>query len=240
MSKVHDTNIHLVLNPLTGHISPQYHLVFDDHSSTVNSDGEFDADVWTSLFTSNLERNVDADNMVSTFEFESDNMIQLQSIPSLPINLPTISNLPSLPSLPSIPDLLTVPDPPLLHSVPDAIASFRLPSVPEGDPSSPEGDSLSPEGASEVISSSTRGIIEPNFTDISATNILSSPTEPNQRRSSRASNAPSRLISFHRVIINQLLTFFIVLPLLLLQNSIHIKGEIDLLEHHTNLSTNNT
>ena len=133
--------------------------------------------------------------MVSTFEFESDDTLQLPSIPNLPINLPTLPNLPSLPSLPSIPDLPTIPDPPLLPSVPDAIVSFRLPSVPEGDPSSPEGDTLSPEGASEVISSSPGGIIEPNFTYISATNILPSPTEPNQRRSSRVSNAPSRLIS---------------------------------------------
>ena len=45
LSKVHSTNVHLVLNLLTGHILPQYHPVFDDHFSTVYSDGEFDADV---------------------------------------------------------------------------------------------------------------------------------------------------------------------------------------------------
>ena len=34
-SRVHDSNVHLVLNPRTGHISPQFHAVFDDAFSTV-------------------------------------------------------------------------------------------------------------------------------------------------------------------------------------------------------------
>ena len=45
LSKLHSTNVHLVLNPLTGYISPQYHLVFNDHFFTAFLDGEFDADV---------------------------------------------------------------------------------------------------------------------------------------------------------------------------------------------------
>ena len=58
---------------------------------------------------------------------------------------------------------------------------------------SPEGDTLSPEGVSEVISWSP-GEIKPNFTDLSTSNILPSPMEPNHRRSSQASNAPSCFI----------------------------------------------
>ena len=99
LSKVHSTNVHLVLNTLTGHISSQYYLVFDDHFSTVYSDGEFGVDVWTLLVTSNPDENVDADDIVSTFEFESDDTLQLPSISNLPINLPQISNLLLLPSL---------------------------------------------------------------------------------------------------------------------------------------------
>ena len=55
LSKVHSSNVHLVLNPNTGHISPQYHLVFDDSFFTVYFDGKFDSDVWSCLVSSNLE-----------------------------------------------------------------------------------------------------------------------------------------------------------------------------------------
>ena len=75
LSKVHSTNVHLVLNPHIGYISPQYYLVFGDHFSIVYLDREFDVDVWTSLVTSNLERHVDVDDIVSTFEFESDDTL---------------------------------------------------------------------------------------------------------------------------------------------------------------------
>jgi hypothetical protein len=54
-SRQHSNNVHMVLNLETGKNSPQYHLVFDDTFSTVYSDGAFDADVWNSLVTSNLE-----------------------------------------------------------------------------------------------------------------------------------------------------------------------------------------
>ena len=182
------------MNPLINRTHlPSISPGFYDHFSTVYLDGEFDADVWTSLVTSNLERHLGADDMVSTFEFESDDSVQLLSTPELPINLPTLPDLPSLPSFPEIPDLPTLLDLPLPPSVPDAIASFCLPSVPEGDPLSPERDSLSPEGASEVLSLSPEEI-KPNLLDLSATNILPSPTEPNRRRPSRVSNAPLRLI----------------------------------------------
>ena len=37
-------------------MSPQYHCVFEDHFSTVASNGAFNADVWDSLVMSNTER----------------------------------------------------------------------------------------------------------------------------------------------------------------------------------------
>ena len=45
LSKVHFSNVHLVLIQNTGHISPQYHFVFDENFSTVYSDGKFDANI---------------------------------------------------------------------------------------------------------------------------------------------------------------------------------------------------
>ena len=55
LSKVHSSNVYLVLNPNTKHVSPQYHLVFDEKFSTVYSAGKFDANVWSSFVDSNLE-----------------------------------------------------------------------------------------------------------------------------------------------------------------------------------------
>jgi hypothetical protein len=49
VSKYHSSTVHLVLNPETGAISPQYHCVFDDTFSTVWSDGVFDYNVWECL-----------------------------------------------------------------------------------------------------------------------------------------------------------------------------------------------
>ena len=55
ISKHHSTTVHLVLNPSTGDISPQYHVLFDDYFSTVFSNGNFDPTVWESLVVSNKE-----------------------------------------------------------------------------------------------------------------------------------------------------------------------------------------
>jgi hypothetical protein len=51
VSKIHSSTVHLVLNPETGVISPQYHCVFDDTFSTVWSDGNFDKTLWNNLVT---------------------------------------------------------------------------------------------------------------------------------------------------------------------------------------------
>jgi hypothetical protein len=55
VSKHHSTPVHLVLNPTTGDVSPQYHVLFDDYFSTVFSNGQFDPTVWESLVVSNKE-----------------------------------------------------------------------------------------------------------------------------------------------------------------------------------------
>jgi hypothetical protein len=49
VSKQHSSTVHLVLNPETGVISPQYHCIFDDTFSTVWSDGQFDQNLWECL-----------------------------------------------------------------------------------------------------------------------------------------------------------------------------------------------
>jgi hypothetical protein len=60
LSRAHSTTVALVLNPVTGYVSPQYHCVFDDHFSTVHGDdAPFTADIWNSLVSSNLEKHED-------------------------------------------------------------------------------------------------------------------------------------------------------------------------------------
>ena len=51
-SKMHSTQVGLVLNLLTGSISPQYHVVFGDIFSTVMSSTAADPEVWIRLITS--------------------------------------------------------------------------------------------------------------------------------------------------------------------------------------------
>ena len=43
--------VHLVLNPATGAVTPQYHLVFDNTFSTVFSNGQFNESDWLHLLT---------------------------------------------------------------------------------------------------------------------------------------------------------------------------------------------
>ena len=42
-SKQHSSTVALVLNPKTGHVSPQFHVVFDDHFDTVKQGGKFES-----------------------------------------------------------------------------------------------------------------------------------------------------------------------------------------------------
>ena len=55
-SKMHSTQVGLVLNLLTGSISPQFHVVFNDMFSTVMSSTSADPEVWISLVTSRNPR----------------------------------------------------------------------------------------------------------------------------------------------------------------------------------------
>ena len=66
ISKLHSSTVHLILNPATGAISPQYHCVFDDTFSTVWSDGQFDPSIWECLIrqTEGIEKHhsIEPDN----------------------------------------------------------------------------------------------------------------------------------------------------------------------------------
>ena len=50
-SEMHSTQVGLVLNLLTGSISPHYHIVFDDMLSTVVIKKAADPGVWIRLVT---------------------------------------------------------------------------------------------------------------------------------------------------------------------------------------------
>ena len=55
-SEMNSTQVGLVLNLLTGSISPQYHILFDDMLSTVMSSTAADPEVWIRLVTSSNSR----------------------------------------------------------------------------------------------------------------------------------------------------------------------------------------
>ena len=54
--KMHSTKFGLFINLLTGSISPQYHVVFDDMLSSVMSSTASEPEVWISLVTSGNSR----------------------------------------------------------------------------------------------------------------------------------------------------------------------------------------
>ena len=54
--KMHSTQVGLVLNFLTGSISPQYHAAFDDIFATVVSSTATDPEVWIKMVTSSNSR----------------------------------------------------------------------------------------------------------------------------------------------------------------------------------------
>ena len=56
LKNMHSTQVGLVLNLLTGSISPQYHVVFDDTFSTMMSSTATDPEVWIRLVTSRNSR----------------------------------------------------------------------------------------------------------------------------------------------------------------------------------------
>jgi hypothetical protein len=199
-SKQHSNNVHMVLSLETGKISPQYHLVFDDSFSTVYSDGAFDADVWNSLVTSNLERHADAPTTTvpSTFEFNDSNSNggrgteQLQSQESSSIdkdvlsfidNLPTTTTTSGFPSLPDdINDHLPPPTgPESTFRSPTTTSRFPPSHSPEGGRRTPFPTSV-PEGAS-LPTSAPKGASLPT----------SSPKGVELRRSSRTCKPVDRL-----------------------------------------------
>ena len=55
-SKMHSTQVGFVINLLTGSISPQYHVLFDNILSTVASITAADPEVWIRLATSRNSR----------------------------------------------------------------------------------------------------------------------------------------------------------------------------------------
>ncbi len=70
----HARNVAMVLNPFTGLVSPQYHVVFDDHFQTLDSLRDTTVPTsWTTICQQNSTSNTDADSRIvpSTIAMES-------------------------------------------------------------------------------------------------------------------------------------------------------------------------
>jgi hypothetical protein len=210
-SRQHSNNVHMVLNLDTGKISPQYHLVFDDTFSTVYSDGAFNADVWNSLVTSNLELHTDAPSTApSTFEFTDTNSIEGnvgQSEPSsstLPSSARSDSTTDVLSFIENLPENRPIEFPSLPDDIDDHLppsdngpaSSFRSPLTMRRPPSSPEGARSrpfsSPEGAQPRTHSSPEGA-RPVSSSEAAVSLPTSSPEGGFRRSSRLRKPVDRL-----------------------------------------------
>jgi hypothetical protein len=62
-SPLHASTVALARNLSTGHISPQFHVVYDDYFETVHSNGDDPPDEWNELVTvQSLHSNIDEDD----------------------------------------------------------------------------------------------------------------------------------------------------------------------------------
>jgi hypothetical protein len=75
-SPSHAGNVALVLNPRTGHVSPQYHVVFDDLFTTVASMKKSEVPPnWLELVEKSSEQVTDEDyNLPKTWRFRTLNL----------------------------------------------------------------------------------------------------------------------------------------------------------------------
>ena len=101
ISKDHSSTVHLILNLVTYKVSPQYHFVFDDHFSTVASNGAFNANVWDSLVMSNTERSAsievrpDGSIHVPSDYVPFEDPPPLDSLATLPTSQPSLTITPT-------------------------------------------------------------------------------------------------------------------------------------------------
>ena len=139
-SPLHAGSVALVLNPATGHVSPQYHLVFDDTFSTVSS-------MRTGTVPANWRQLVETSSFCSTDQNYDLNDIWFQES-TLDDDNPD-SAVPLLPG-PTLP-LGTTSDDLFGSAAPSSVATSSVPSASEGESlvsadSSPasEGDDIPP------------------------------------------------------------------------------------------------
>eukprot|EP00956_Cyclotella_meneghiniana_P008409 scaffold11297_cov41-Cyclotella_meneghiniana.AAC.1 len=80
----HSTNVPPVYNPKTQHISPQYHVIFDDHFTTVPAftDEVERNEIFAQLFTSSRERFVDVEDLGISNEIEPTERLARQDLAS--------------------------------------------------------------------------------------------------------------------------------------------------------------
>jgi hypothetical protein len=184
VSPFHSSTVHLVLNPTTGAITPQYHVVFDDTFSTVFSDGQFDELKWTSLLTTGYERN-------AILSPDSEGHIHVPPDATSFDSSPTSSSEGETSSSDSIPlplkSLSLPPDTPMTSVTPDSTLSSPVASLPLS----------SPEGAS---SETRRVTFDPTLSSSEGAPSPSLPPSPPPspvplRRSTRSTSgqAPERL-----------------------------------------------
>ena len=100
-SPFHAGNVALVLNPQTGYISPQYHLVFDDNFSTISNlrSGTTPSD-WITLVCTSSEKVTDEAYRLSDTWFSSDSKSLIDDNSS-ERGSDKISHMPSIVNLPA-------------------------------------------------------------------------------------------------------------------------------------------
>ena len=91
---IRDSNVGLILNTNTGHISPQVHVVYDDQFQTVYSNNDAMPDVWSDLFQYNRVRVLDPMDDGSNNELANEWLVESEGDARAPMHALPLPNSP--------------------------------------------------------------------------------------------------------------------------------------------------
>ena len=178
LSPLHSSSVPLVLNPSTGSVTPQFHIVFDDWFATVSSDSsslpDFNSDEWNRMFgDSSFQYTLDEDDLATMRELSQQLEDSVDSkhadflheqVLAAAEQLCPAQPLPITPSLPPVPFGGTTeksvhwrersPDRTVIASdLSKAMPAVQSPSFPDLSPISPTGPHMTPSMAQSQVSS---------------------------------------------------------------------------------------
>ena len=189
-SKVHSSDVPLILNPRTGHISPQYHVVFDDTFSTVPSlsESEEPPHFWNEVDLDGMIHKIPLEDSITYLDDDWLTPTELQEKERYNLRSTEIrqtystaksTNSTTSPITTSLEPNLSMEESPKLMQNNNSTTSKELPTIPSYQPTSPTNTSTFDQSTTKFESSPLR-IEEPS--------LITPKTEPFKPPSTNTTN----------------------------------------------------